>query len=280
MLTQLESSMRALLGGEGPNPGTALTTVGTEENPLSRLVRAFQNAAEGRSATEFHPPDALARVSTRLPIRGSRASEIYAEWTYEGRRTVDECVRLSRWRDAKLKTQAQHVARAVDALKDSGLDPATEPAGEVLLRQLVALFFPGSGRGPRCGGHATSPLGDEVGPAGCSPQGSGDTLQDPGVPHLSGGEGPARQPCGVAGDCGSQTQGQGQVERQAQGQSYPSTGRGGRSALFPTWASFFRARGGSSTTYHPGQSGHNQIPWGLVSPAQVFKEVLRCPGLV
>lgn len=148
MLTQLESSMRALLGGEGPNPGTDPTTVGTEENPLSRLVRAFQNATEGRSATDFHPPDALSRVSTRLPIRGSRASEIYAEWTYEGRRTVDECVRLSRWRDAKLKIQAQHVARAVDALKDSGLDPATEPAGEVLLRQLVALFFQDRGGDP------------------------------------------------------------------------------------------------------------------------------------
>ena len=45
------------------------------------------------------------------------------------------------WKEKQYKIQAFDLARALDVLQDSNLDPSTEPVAEVLLRALAATWF-------------------------------------------------------------------------------------------------------------------------------------------
>ena len=71
----------------------------------------------------------------------SASASIAEEWTDAGTLRYQVAVRAKRWKNTELLQRAEFVARMADVMSDSGLQLAQEASGEVLLRELAALWF-------------------------------------------------------------------------------------------------------------------------------------------
>ena len=146
-LAELAMSARELLARV---EGTEAQT----EPPMPRTVRplmpqshaAAKIQEQGASKTRggrflAEPLRRAAAVPVALRIEQMAGAAIWDEWSSAGTVRLQEAVTTRSWREKHHKTHAFDYARAIDVMKDSGLDPSTEPVAEVLLRALAATWF-------------------------------------------------------------------------------------------------------------------------------------------
>ena len=76
-----------------------------------------------------------------LKVAKSQAAGLWEEWTNAGSVRAQEAVSSRTWKDHEKKRAAFDLGRALDVAKDSGLVIEDEPALEVVLRSLAALWF-------------------------------------------------------------------------------------------------------------------------------------------
>lgn len=82
-----------------------------------------------------------AGIGVALKIKSAQGEAIYEEWSNAGTERLQEAVAARSWKVVEAKRAGFAVGRALDVMKDSGLDITREPAGEVLLRELAALWY-------------------------------------------------------------------------------------------------------------------------------------------
>jgi hypothetical protein len=63
------------------------------------------------------------------------------EWTNSGTVRYQEAVAGRSWRSHEVKKASFDLARTLDVMADSGLEPSEEAAGEVLLRAIAANWY-------------------------------------------------------------------------------------------------------------------------------------------
>ena len=76
-----------------------------------------------------------------LKVLSLQGSAIVEEWSKSGTIRFETAVANRQWRQADALAHAEVLARHLDISKDSGLDIANEPAFEVPLRELAALWY-------------------------------------------------------------------------------------------------------------------------------------------
>ena len=76
-----------------------------------------------------------------LKVERSQAANIWEEWSNSGTQLLQDIVANRGWKSAETKEHAFDLARTLDVMNASGLDPTGEPACEVLLRALIAAWY-------------------------------------------------------------------------------------------------------------------------------------------
>ena len=161
-LEELTSSARTLLrqvGGTGAVP----TDLADHDEPLaSQLPASHQNGAHPgpspmRWSRPYSAPDTVPRTtggrllseagarppakSVALSVPSWQAAAIAEEWTDSGNMSFRTAVRTARWKKTENQDMADRLARHLDVAEKSGQILAQEPAAEVQLRDLAAIWW-------------------------------------------------------------------------------------------------------------------------------------------
>ena len=161
-LEELTSSARTLLRQVG-GPGAVPTDLAEHDEPLaSQLQASHQNGAHPgmspmRWSRPYPTPDTVPRTtggrllseagarppakSVALSVPSFQAASIAEDWTDSGNMSFRTAVRTARWKKTENQDMADRLARHLDVAEKSGQILAQEPAAEVQLRDLAAIWW-------------------------------------------------------------------------------------------------------------------------------------------
>ena len=161
-LEELTSSARTLLRQVG-GPGAVPTDLAEHDEPLaSQFPASHQNGAHPgpspmRWSRPYSAPDTVPRTtggrllseagarppakSVALSVPSWQAAAIAEEWTDSGNMSFRTAVRTARWKKTENQDMADRLARHLDVAEKSGQILAQEPAAEVQLRDLAAIWW-------------------------------------------------------------------------------------------------------------------------------------------
>ena len=161
-LEELTSSARTLLRQVG-GPGAVPTDLAEHDEPLaSQLQASHQNGAHPgpspmRWSRPYSAPDTVPRTtgsrllseagarppakSVALSVPSFQAASIAEDWTDSGNMSFRTAVRTARWKKTENQDMADRLARHLDVAEKSGQILAQEPAAEVQLRDLAAIWW-------------------------------------------------------------------------------------------------------------------------------------------